>query len=55
MVFTGWKHFDEQKYNSCFSYISEIAKRGLASGFNKTIGKNYSGTPRMISIENFKQ
>lgn len=52
MLFTGWKSFDPNKYSNAFSYVSEIAKRGLAYQFGQLRGKNANSgiTPSMISL-----
>jgi DNA-directed RNA polymerase specialized sigma24 family protein len=35
-VFRLWYNFDEMKGENAFAYYSEIIKRGLAQGWNKT-------------------
>lgn len=33
-LLTSWKSFNENKYEFAFPFFTEIAKRGLADGFN---------------------
>jgi hypothetical protein len=34
-LFQNWWMFDELKGDNCFSYYTEVFKRGIAAGFNK--------------------
>jgi hypothetical protein len=54
-ILNGWHHFDERRYNSAFSYITEIAKRGMAKGFGKITGKSFSSkiTPKIVRFNNW--
>lgn len=39
-----WKGFDEDRFNNTFAYMTEIAKRAMAEGYNQIHPKDrYSG------------
>jgi hypothetical protein len=35
MLFANWHNYNTDKYNNPFAYFTEIAKRGLAQGYNE--------------------
>lgn len=52
-MYSNWYNFNEEKSINCFSYFTEIFKRGIAKGFNQLYKKkgDNENLIRMISLE----
>lgn len=52
-MFQNWYQFDENKSDNCFSYYTEIFKRGIAAGFNKIhkLKGDNEGSIKLISMD----
>jgi hypothetical protein len=54
-LFKNWWMFDELKGENCFSYYTEIFKRGIAAGFNKIhkLKGDEEGVIKVISLTGY--
>jgi hypothetical protein len=52
-LLTNWKFFNHKKYDSGFIYLTEVMKRGMASGYNKIKGMNNKIMPNFIYIDSY--
>ena len=52
-IFSNWYSFDENKGENCFSYYTEIFKRGIAGGFNQIhkLKGDEEGLIKLISMD----
>lgn len=50
-LFRGWKNFDVNRGTNAFAYYTEIAKRGLAFGYNELF--KLKGTKEANEIQHF--
>jgi len=52
MLLLNWKKFNHKKYYYALPYFTEIFKRGLAFGYNKSVNKKNSGvTPSFVRLD----
>jgi hypothetical protein len=54
-LFKNWWMFDELKGENCFSYYTEVFKRGIAAGFNKIhkLKGDEEGVIKIISLTGY--